>query len=235
MTWQKTCATALVGLFFTSIGLAQTDSTKPVKMSQLPAAVRETIKKQAAGGKILGVEFVVEEGKEFYAAGINKQGQEVEVLVGKDGKLISENKMGEENETTVSLSQVPEKAKAALEKASGGSALTNIVKSGDPEEAVYEAEFSKDGVKQSATVTKEGNLIETERDVKASELSPAVVQAIKKKYPRAEIQGGEEIHPVMLDVKIMDQGKKREIHVDPFGRISSRDEGAGKEEEIERE
>lgn len=59
-----------------------------VKMDQLPAAVRATIEKEAAGGKVEEVEKETEHGATFYEAEIVKKGKESYVHVAEDGKVL---------------------------------------------------------------------------------------------------------------------------------------------------
>jgi uncharacterized membrane protein YkoI len=59
-----------------------------VPLSEVPDAARKTINDQAAGGKIVSTEKVVEHGKTVYEAVIEKGGKKVEVSVVPDGKLV---------------------------------------------------------------------------------------------------------------------------------------------------
>ena len=58
----------------------------------------------------------------------------------------------------------------------------------DKEDGKYEANFSKDGKKMSATFTAEGTLEETETDIKVAELPSAVADYIKTNYKGAAIK-----------------------------------------------
>jgi hypothetical protein len=60
---------------------------EPVELADVPAAARQTIADQAAGGKLVSVEKVVEGGTTKYEAIIEKQGKQTEVVVGLDGKV----------------------------------------------------------------------------------------------------------------------------------------------------
>src|SRR5689334_5050631 len=61
----------------------------PVAMKDLPAAVRATLDKEAAGGKVTEVEKEMKDGKTVYSADIEVGGKAWDVVVGEDGKLIS--------------------------------------------------------------------------------------------------------------------------------------------------
>lgn len=62
------------------------------------------------------------------------------------------------------------------------------VKKWDKEYGNYEANFSKDGKTMSATFDAKGNWMETETDIKASELPATVTNYVKTKYAGAAIK-----------------------------------------------
>lgn len=57
-------------------------------LSEVPAAVRNTVNAQAAGGKLVSTEKVVENGKTVYEAIIEKGGKKKEITVAPDGKVL---------------------------------------------------------------------------------------------------------------------------------------------------
>ena len=63
-------------------------SEEEVKLSDVPEAVRKTINSKAAGGKVVSVKKVLEEGKTLFAAVIEKGGKQTEISVAPDGKLV---------------------------------------------------------------------------------------------------------------------------------------------------
>lgn len=62
------------------------------------------------------------------------------------------------------------------------------VKKWDKEDGKYEANFVKDGKSMSATFTAEGNLEETETDIKVVELPSAIADYIKSNYKGATLK-----------------------------------------------
>lgn len=60
-----------------------------VTLEQLPAAVRQTIEKETAGGTVTELVKEVEEGKTLYEAEFTKDGKAFEVEVAEDGTLLS--------------------------------------------------------------------------------------------------------------------------------------------------
>ncbi|HUW20972.1 MAG TPA: PepSY-like domain-containing protein [Sedimentisphaerales bacterium] len=67
------------------------DENEEEKLSidQVPAAVKSTIVKEAAGGTIKEIETETEDGKTIYEAEVIINGQEVEIKVAADGTLLS--------------------------------------------------------------------------------------------------------------------------------------------------
>jgi uncharacterized membrane protein YkoI len=64
-----------------------------VAMADVPAAVKATLDKEAAGGKVTEVEKETKNGKTVYSADVtDKAGKKWDVVVGEDGKLISKEK-----------------------------------------------------------------------------------------------------------------------------------------------
>ncbi len=72
-------------------GAAGKDEEKEVKVriEDCPAAVRQTITREAAGGTVKGVESETEDGKTEYHADITIDGKDYEIEVGDDGALVS--------------------------------------------------------------------------------------------------------------------------------------------------
>jgi Putative beta-lactamase-inhibitor-like, PepSY-like len=62
------------------------------------------------------------------------------------------------------------------------------VKKWDKEDGNYEANFSKDGATMSATFDAKGNWLETETDIKVSELPASVTSYINANYKGATVK-----------------------------------------------
>jgi len=61
----------------------------PVAMADLPAAVKATLDKETAGGKVTEVEKEMKDGKTVYSADAEVGGKYWDITVAEDGKLIS--------------------------------------------------------------------------------------------------------------------------------------------------
>ena len=105
--------------------------------------------------------------------------------------LFSLSAQAEEKELTAT--QVPKAVHEAFQKAypaAKGAKYSEETKEGKP---VYEVEFKAKGKEIEATYSADGGLMETEEEIKTSELPQAVVQAIKQKYPHAALKEAEKI------------------------------------------
>ena len=79
---------------------------------------------------------------------------------------------------------IPAEVKTAFAK----SFPNTTVKKWDKEDGNYEANFSKDGKTMSATFDAKGNWLETETDIKVTELPAPVSSYVKTKYGNAAIK-----------------------------------------------
>ena len=77
---------------------AAEENEEAVKMTDLPAAVRTTIKDKAGSNEIVKIEKKTEEGKTVYEAVVNKNGKEWSIEVNEKGKFLKEYQEGKEKE-----------------------------------------------------------------------------------------------------------------------------------------
>ncbi len=64
-----------------------------VSLPEVPDAARNTINAQAAGGKLVSTEKVVEHGRTVYEAIIEKGGKKVEFVISPEGKVVATEKV----------------------------------------------------------------------------------------------------------------------------------------------
>ena len=69
--------------------LAACAAEQPVAMSDLPPAVRATLDKESAGGKVTEIEKEKKDGKTIYSADAMIDGKAWDIAIAEDGKLIS--------------------------------------------------------------------------------------------------------------------------------------------------
>jgi len=86
--WMIAAFAALACLFLAACASHETKTT----MTDVPPAVRSTIEKEAAGGKVTEVEKESKKGKTVYSADVtDKSGHMWDVHVAEDGRLISKD------------------------------------------------------------------------------------------------------------------------------------------------
>ena len=89
-------------------------------------------------------------------------------------------------------------------------------------EAVYEIEFTDQGVKIEASYSADGTLLKMEEEIQLDELPQAVTEAIMEAYPDAIFLEAEKVMTADgsvsgYEVEIEDKGVELEIHIDPNG------------------
>lgn len=84
------CVAALSGC--ASHGAGSKDKEVPVSMNEVPAAVRATLERESAGGKVTEVEKEVKGGKTVYSADLLVNGVAWDITVAEDGSVISKEK-----------------------------------------------------------------------------------------------------------------------------------------------
>ena len=89
-------------------------------------------------------------------------------------------------------------------------------------EAVYEVEFTDQGVKIEASYSADGTLLKMEEEIQLDGLPQAVTEAIMEAYPDAIFLEAEKVMTADgsvsgYEVEIEDDGVELEIHIDPNG------------------
>lgn len=109
---------------------------KHLQLKSLPAAVQKTLKEESKGWKIRAVWTEVENGTPEYDAALTKGGKsKEEISVGADGKYHG-------SEEPVKLKDIPEAARAVIQKETTGHKVEELEKSTDAGgKVVYEFEL----------------------------------------------------------------------------------------------
>ena len=71
-----------------------------VNLADTPSAVRATLERESAGGKITEVERETKKGKTIYSADLVINGQAWDIAVAEDGTVLSKEKEEDEKETS---------------------------------------------------------------------------------------------------------------------------------------
>ncbi|MBI1343986.1 MAG: hypothetical protein GC171_13720 [Terrimonas sp.] len=94
------------------------------------------------------------------------------------------------------------------------------VKWGKESATEYEAEFKVKGQSVSANFDATGKWVETESTIALSDLPPAVVAAVKGKFPNAEMTGAEKVDQPgksLYEVLLKSNGRKKSVELTPEG------------------
>jgi hypothetical protein len=86
--WTTLGGAALACSLFATPAMA---GDQKIPLEKLPAAVRDTLTKEAQGGQIEGVKLVSDDGK-LYMADVKIAGSEYDLYVTNDGKLVGKRK-----------------------------------------------------------------------------------------------------------------------------------------------
>ena len=119
---------------FLLLGSLSFAAERPVKLQQLPPAVRQTAAEQSKGATVRGYSKEVENGKTTYEVETVKDGKSRDVEIGEDGKVT-------EVEQQVSLDSIPAAARTALEKAAGAGKIVKVESVTSGSKVNYEAEI----------------------------------------------------------------------------------------------
>ena len=209
----------VVGALAFAAWAAQEDEEQ-VTLDQVPAAVKATILKESAGGKITEIERETKDGKTVYEAEFLLNGNEIEIKVAPDGTLLGREVEHEgDDEDDLTLDQVPEAARAALLKLAGGAKILKAEREREHGVLVYEAQWAANGTKHEAAVTADGTLIETQEIVPAEKAPAAVRAAIAKHFGANAKVVVEKKMIVVYEVEAKVDGKEKELFIFPTGRV----------------
>lgn len=209
----------MVGLLTFGAWADRTDE-EDVTLDQVPAAVKATILKESAGGRITEIERETTNGKTVYEAEFILNGDEIEIKIALDGTLLGrEVEEEDDDEDDIALDQVPEPARTALLTLAGNAQITKAEREKEHGVLVYEAEWVVNGTKHEAAVTADGVLIETGEIVPVEKLPAAVRAAIAKHFPANAKVTVEKKMVVVYEVEARIDGKEREVIVFPSGKV----------------
>lgn len=129
------------------------DSERPVKMSELPAAVQQTVREQSRGAKIRGLAVETENGVTNYEVELKVGGHTRDVLIDPSGVVVAV-------EEQVTLASLPAAVKTAIEQNAGGGRilLVESISKGGVVEA-YEAHVRRGRKTVEIKVGPDGQLI----------------------------------------------------------------------------
>ena len=217
----------LVGMVTLTAPAAE-EHEEEVTLDQVPAAVKATILKEAAGAKIREIERETKDGKTVYEAEFLVDGKEVEVKIAPDGTLLGRHpeEQGddddddeEDGEDDLTIDQVPEPARGALLRLAGGEKIIEAEREREHGVIVYEAAWMANGTEHGAAVTADGTLIEIEETIPVDQAPAAVRAAIGQQFPAGAKVVVEKKMVVVYEAEARIDGKEKEVLIFPTGRV----------------
>ena len=214
----------VIGLL-TLVAWATDGQEEKITLDQVPAAVKATILKEAAGAKITEIERETKDGKTIYEAEFLRDGQEIEIQIAPDGTVLGREVENEEDdEDDLTIEQVPEPARAALLKLAGGAKIIKAERDKEHGAVIYEAEWTTGDTQCEAAVTADGTLVETAEIIPAEKAPAAVRAAIAKHFAAGAKLTVEKKMIVVYEVEAKADGKKTELIVLPTGQVHDEDD-----------
>ena len=203
----------------TLVALAADEHEEEVTLDQLPAAVKATILKEAAGGKITEIEREIKNGETVYEAEFLLDGKEIELTVAANGTLLGRETDDEGDDDDLTIDQVPEPARSALLKLADGAKIVGVEREKGHDLPIFTAEWVKNGNKHEAEVMADGTLLEIEETIPAGEAPAAVRAAIAKSFgPNTKVVVEKKMI-VVYEAEAKVNGKDKELLIFPTGRI----------------
>lgn len=125
-------------------------------------------------------------------------------------------------EEKVPLDKVPKAVLDAIKAKFPGAKLGEAEKETEDGKTTYEVSLEHKGQAYSVSATAEGKITEVEREIEVKHLPKAVTDAIKKKYPSAELEEAEEVmadERTTYEVVVESSKKERKLTLDASGKI----------------
>jgi uncharacterized membrane protein YkoI len=126
---------------------------EPVRMSDLPPAVRQTMERETRGASVHKLSRETENGRVYYEAEMTANGLPKEVVVDGAGAVVKV-------EEKTRLENIPQAARNTIEQHAAGGQVVDVERKTRYGRTVYEAKVIKAGEDFEVKVTPEGRLIE---------------------------------------------------------------------------
>jgi uncharacterized membrane protein YkoI len=141
-----------------------------------------------------------------------------------------------DEEEKVPLDKLPKAVVDAVKEKFPKAELLSADKEKEDGKTLYEVAIKDGKQKIDVTVTPEGKIVAIEKEIAASDLPKAVVEALESRYPKATIQKAEEITKedkvAVYEMVIVTADKKKlEVSFDPKGKFLEEEKKEEKKKE----
>lgn len=203
---------------------AKTEEKDPVlKLSQVPQKVQQAIQAYATPVEIKEITKGDVDGKTAYEFAIEKNGRKSEVAIAPDGKVLTE-------EAEVTLQEVPEAARKAMDARATGGKIISTEKAVEGGATTYAAVVEKNGKQSEFTFAPDGKLVGSEEDISPAEVPEAARKTISAKAAggkivstRKVLEDGKTVYAVVIEKG----GRQTEITVAADGKVVDSEEIKG--------
>jgi uncharacterized membrane protein YkoI len=130
-------------------------------------------------------------------------------------------------EQEVPLDQVPKAVIEAIKAKFPGATLSEAETETEDGKTIYEVTLNYKGQEYTVSATAEGKITEIERELAIKDLPKAVIDAIKKKYPNANMEEAEEVtagDKITYEVIVEVSKKELAVTLDGNGKILKEEE-----------
>jgi uncharacterized membrane protein YkoI len=143
----------------------------------------------------------------------------------------------DEKAKKIPLDRAPKAVRDAIHGRFPGALVNSLEKETENGKVVYDVELKQKGRKYEMDIQEDGTIIEIEKEIALKDVSPAVLRAVKAKFPKAVIKEvmevnkvkGKEEKPVHYEITIQTADKKQQEVVVSLDGKSIKKEGEEKE------
>ena len=240
----NTCRTALIAvialcLVVAAPALAEDENEQPLKLEQLPAAVKAAIQKEIGATQPDEIEKkTAKDGKVVYEVEWHTDTIRAEAAFGEDGKLLSRTVVTRPEK--VDVDKLPESVRKALVD-SGGKDVRSVVKQSRNDKVFYKAEWKADGREVEVVLGADGKVLAKAEELPADQLPEAVKTSVKKELGENKVAEAERItrgDSVVYKVEWKTDGKEAAAVFAADGKLLSReaaddddDDGEGEDDD----
>jgi hypothetical protein len=158
---------------------------KKIPIGQVPAAPKATILKAVAGGRIVDIGEIRENGKVVrYDVECIKGGREIDIIVAPDGRLLTERDEGraEDKPAVVQIvkGKLTPQAEATVRKTWPKATVKDIGVENAGGMMLHKVELSDGTTEMEAEIAPDGTLVSTQMDVAEKDLPADVRKAVRK-------------------------------------------------------
>jgi hypothetical protein len=138
--------------------VAQDEKSANTVAVEVPAPVKAALQKEAAGGRIVELGRVEEDGRQQYEATVSHEGLEYQVRVNLQGVVVRVELKGYNDTEDQSLTQLPAAVRDAFKKLARGGQVENSRR----QRLAFSCETRIDGRRYSLTTDEQGRLLKKE-------------------------------------------------------------------------